>query len=321
MIRHKWFGLGLLIVLTLVFSVPVMAAGGVYDPNAKKSTDYPVETKAKEKKGTGKYETFDEGWPKGKPGFVDFSKGQTTGYPDAGITVEKKGSGKVTTFDKGTIHYPGNDPNPADKKPMVKKNFSVMDTKDLKDDKPVELPENVCPLKDARDTFRLVGKQVRQSLLTDFQKNGTVFVISVKERDHHKPMLVGDGFILVATEYEKTGKKWAAKVYVSADYLCGNETHVVYQDDALAPGVYVLDVKSDMVLLSVDGKLAYLRPKKHKKPYQFRMVWDTGIEVEFEKGGPSWEVMKPGTIKAKQNKKNFKSRSSKRGGSKGVKKR
>lgn len=278
----RFFRYSTIIFCIAVFFSAELYAEKVYDPNDGKSKAYPDKEK-KEKKGSGKYTEFDKKKAKNKKVF-DPNKGTTTGYPDANITEirkSKKGTGKSVIFSDGPVEYPDNYKNPLDSVPMEKKEDSGEKKREWKISSE-DLPKNVCPLTNERRTFNAYNRQNREDFYYGMMVGRPFVVVRTSQPDLGKPSLLQGGIVLQSTVFDRARNSWVANMKLAPQYKCGSNTVQVHQDDSFTPEMSVLEVGENIVILLVDGKLAYLRPKGSHRP-DFRMVWDTGLEVEFEK--------------------------------------
>lgn len=293
--------LGAAALLILMLSASSLSAE-VLDPNTGSTDGYPSDKEGDETPGTGKHIVFDSENQNEKDEGIDPSDGKTQGYPDASITVQR-GGGKSVMFTDGPVRYPKNDHNPADDVPMIKPVPSEADTGagEVKDP-----PDVVCPLIEEREAHQQANRSQRERAISGVVFGDPYVVIHARKRGMSKPRIGGGGIHLLGTEYDSAGKRWRAQVHMSADFACGEGRYDVYQDDTLAKDVSVLAVGPNLLILLAGGQLAYLRPRGGAKA-AFRMVWDTGIEVEFESSGSRGTSPKKGKKKKKRrNRKNRK---------------
>jgi|GEM_PF-5148453 len=267
-----------------LFAFPAICAD-VVKPNSGKANSYPSDKDYKEKKGSGKFVQFHAGKTTKNKKVNDPNKGKTTGYPDANITVKrkkKKGTGKSVMFSEGAVKYPGEDKDPADSVPMIKKEKKKKKKKREWKISSEDLPKNVCPLNNERRTFNAYNRQNREEFFYGILVGNPYVVLRTGKPRLSKPKLLKGGVVLKSTHFDKARNVWVANINLAPQYKCGSNTVQVHQDDSFTPDVSVLEVGDGIVILMIDGKLAYLRTKGSEKP-EFRMVWDTGIEVDIEK--------------------------------------
>lgn len=255
-----------------------MALAEVSDPNSGQGHGYPIQSQYDEPKGSGKAIIFDTGAVTAPEKFQSSNDDKVTGYPEARI-IETKGRGTWVEFDRGRVQYPGSYHDPADAVPMERK--AEPQKSGEKELETPDLPEGLCPLRYDRDLFNRANRSRRGQLYSGLCIGDPYVVIETRVRDWKVPLPVRGGIDLLSTTYDPGERKWSARVYIPAGFLCGEGVQQVYQDDSLTADVSVLDIDSGLVLLLVDGRLAYLRPKGSPL-LQWRMVWDTMIEVEFE---------------------------------------
>jgi hypothetical protein len=190
-----------------------------------------------------------------------------------------KGEATYETFDSGTVQYPSRYRNPLDDKPMVPDDEESADADASSPD--INLPTNVCPLEADRDKFRAVNRYLRSQVISGLDTSAARVVIYTREAALTQPVYIGGTIILKGTVYNAETKRWEADVFIGPQYRCGSRVWRVKRDDSLTESVSVLCIGPDIVVLLVDGALAYLRPAD-QPTVEFRLVWDTGIDVEFE---------------------------------------
>lgn len=188
--------------------------------------------------------------------------------------------GEFILFDEGRVQYPGAYRDPID---------DIADPNDTQEAEaqpaPVyNLPQQVCPLDVERDTFRLANAQKRETLISGFDASSPRVVIFTRSRNHTSPLLMGGAVHLHRTVFNSHLQIWEADISLGDGFLCGGRVWRVQQDDGLTRDISILGIGPGVVLLSVGERLAYLRPAG-TPPVEFRIIWDTGIDVEFHQGG------------------------------------
>ncbi len=282
-IRRFILRAGLVPAALLLFSASLMAETP-YDPSSGSASDYPPLSPV-EKKGRGKAVMFDDAPPPApetaSEGAFDPNRGTVRGYPSR-PKKDPRGNAVPLELNDGSVQYPANYLDPADKKPMVVPEDEE-DEVSPKKRKEIVLPEEVCPLWHDRAKFVRANRRARKKSLVGLAMGNPYVTIQTRERDWKPPVRVTGGIRLEKVFLDEKRKEWAAKVRISDDYLCGDALHTVYRDDSLSDSASVLDIRPNFVLLLVDGQPAYLRPE-NLPPVEWRMVWDTGIEMEYETG-------------------------------------
>ncbi len=298
--QRRMIALLILLWLPLAFS----AWAETYDANAGTTHAYPTPATYKDSKGKGKATEFH--LSSGKVHNADLyfpNEGKTHGYPQHRRVAEAKGTARATTFNHGQVQYPANYYNPIDAKPMVvheRQRRRVVP-------KEPNLPDNVCPLHQARKKFNQANRMRRERIFERMLVQGEVAVVQAKVRDWSTPVLALGGLRLVQTHFDPLGHFWEADLYFPAAYRCGKGIVRVRQDDSLTSNVSVLAIDRDLVLLVVNGRLAYLKTPQAVAP-TWRMVWDTGIELEYETGQASGLVIDKSPSRTKPKKRSKKKR-------------
>jgi len=268
----------ILVAGLLAFSLSLWAQDqpGVYDPGKVRSGSYP-DKQVKDPKGDGRVSRYDEG--RGTHADYDPGSERTTGYPDASITVIR-GDGKATRFDDGEVQYPSEYKNPSDSKPLEPKNRD----QELNEKAGWPLPSG-CLLRDgkARDLTHEILRDRRKEVNFALVLSDRIAAVQSRDRSWKSPGVIGGGYKLLGTNYHPKDKSWTARLYIPFGSVCPEGEYEIRQDDALASGAMVLDIRDGLVLMLVEGQLGYLRGEGLPS-LAWRMAWDSGIEVEYIKG-------------------------------------
>ncbi|RJO67851.1 MAG: hypothetical protein C4523_08375 [Myxococcales bacterium] len=265
------------------------APSNVLDPNTGANTEYPSKTPLDNEPGTGEAEEFDQPKPGEEPGVADDpNAGVYTGYPDAQI-VEEPATARPIEYDTGAIQYPSDYLDPLDLAPMEPEPPQEADAP------PAPPPPKVCPVAEMRSYFLIYNAWKRPKVFSGWRPYPGEVTVMTPLRDMAQPARLQSGFALAQTLFDKERKAWAADVFFPRDFPCGGAVHRVFVDDSLAQGVAVLAISPGLVLLRIGDELAYLQPPE-TKALPWRMVWDSGIEVEFEQGKafPDVKTKQPG---------------------------
>ncbi len=275
-------------------------AADSFNPNAGRSDTY-AESNPKDGKGDGvgvEFDVTEAGETKGKAFIAN--EGSVTGYPNANIR-EVKGDAEELDYDSGPIGYPSRNPPELD---ILTSPPPVADEDDesaeSEPDEP-DLPEGYCPLMHERRAFNDYGRYWRHRSYIGLRMNGNHGVVTTRVRNWRKPGRLGGGFRLLSTTYDPKSGRYVGRLLIPAGYACGDGVHQVHQDDYLADGVLVLDVQPGLILIMADDELAYLHTSDRSAP-DWRMVWDAGIEVEYEKGRTTGEILDAAKNASKQSK-------------------
>ena len=151
------------------------------------------------------------------------------------------------------------------------------------DEDPFEPTPGLCPLWHDRRKINQGNRIERKEIIAGLFAGDEINTVVVKRRRLKKPAPAGGGIRLKSITLDKESGSWSARLFIPAGYSCGEGVHTIYRDDSITDNTSVLEITKDFVLLLHDGQLAYLKPKG-RPPVKWRLVWDTGIDLEYETG-------------------------------------